>query len=115
MSALYPYSYGQTLLKVENVCLSASADGHRLLEKEEPGSRPILKNVNAEVKKIDRGSYVQGQIVGFIGPSGIGKCLAPGTPVLMFDGTIKNVEDDRVGDLLMGPDSKPRRVLSTTK
>jgi ABC-type nitrate/sulfonate/bicarbonate transport system ATPase subunit len=73
MPALYPYSYGETLLKVDKVCLSASADGLRLLEKEEPGSRPILVNVDAEVKKIERTGYVQGQIVGFIGPSGIGK------------------------------------------
>lgn len=73
MPALYPYTYGDTLLKIDNVGLSASADGLRLLEKEEPGSRPILKNVTAEVKKIERTGYVNGQIVGFIGPSGIGK------------------------------------------
>ena len=29
----------------------------------------------------------------------------------MFDGTTKNVEDVRVSDLLMGPDSFPREVL----
>ena len=73
MPALYPYSYAQTLLKVENVSLSASRDGTRLLEKEEPGSRPILRGVNAEVKKISRPDHIQGQVVGFIGPSGIGK------------------------------------------
>jgi len=44
------------------------------------------------------------------GPPGSGKCLAPGTPVLMFDGTVKLVEAIRVNDLLMGPDSLPRRV-----
>lgn len=38
-------------------------------------------------------------------------CLAKGTGVLMFDGTIKNVEDVGVNDLLMGPDSLPRKVL----
>lgn len=43
-----------------------------------------------------------------------GKCLGKDTPVLMFDGTIRRVQDVVVGDLLMGPDSKPRRVLSTT-
>src|SRR5271170_788944 len=73
MPALYPYSYGQTLLTIDNVSLSASKDRTRLLESEEPGSYPILKSVCAEVKKIDREGYVQGQIVGFIGPSGIGK------------------------------------------
>jgi ABC-type nitrate/sulfonate/bicarbonate transport system ATPase subunit len=73
MPALYPYSYGATLLKIEGVCLSASKDGLRLLEKEEEGSHFILRNVNAEIKKIVRPGQVQGQVVGFIGPSGIGK------------------------------------------
>ena len=44
--------------------------------------------------------------------AGAGKCLAKGTPILMYDGTIKNVEDIKVGDLLMGPDSKFRLVTS---
>ncbi|EMB9411579.1 hypothetical protein U9V99_004258 [Salmonella enterica subsp. enterica serovar Montevideo] len=34
------------------------------------------------------------------------------TKIIMFDGSIKNVQDVVVGDLLMGPDSTPRRVLS---
>lgn len=45
--------------------------------------------------------------------AGAGKCLGKGTPVLMFDGTIKSVENIKPGELLMGPDSKPRKVLST--
>lgn len=50
----------------------------------------------------------------FIGarPS-IGKCLGKGTKVLMFNGQLKNVEDVITGDLLMGPDSQPKTVLST--
>lgn len=47
--------------------------------------------------------------------TGGGKCLGKDTPVMMFDGTIKMVQDVQTGDLLMGPDSTPRRVLSTTK
>lgn len=47
--------------------------------------------------------------------TGMGKCLAKGTPVLMFNGEITPVEDIAVGDLLMGPDSKPRRVLSLAR
>lgn len=47
--------------------------------------------------------------------TGGGKCLGFNTPVLMFDGTIKKVQDVDVGDLLMGPDSKPRRVLSLAR
>jgi hypothetical protein len=45
---------------------------------------------------------------------GTGKCLGKGTPVLMFDGRILPVESVQEGDLLMGPDSTPRKVLSTT-
>lgn len=45
--------------------------------------------------------------------TGGGKCLGRDTPILMFDGTIKLVQDITVGDRLMGPDSTPRHVLST--
>lgn len=41
-----------------------------------------------------------------------GKCEAVGTKVRMYDGTIKKVEDLVIGDLLMGVDSKPRKVIS---
>ena len=44
--------------------------------------------------------------------TGFGKCLGINTPVLMFDGTIKLVQNIQVGDLLMGDDSKYRNVLS---
>jgi len=48
----------------------------------------------------------------FVGPRAGGKCLGIGTKVMMYDGGFKNVEDVVVGDRLMGPDSKPRNVLS---
>jgi len=43
----------------------------------------------------------------------IGKpgCFAPGTKVLMWDGTSKNVEDVKIGDVVMGDDNTPRNVL----
>ena len=43
---------------------------------------------------------------------GTGKCHAKDTPILMYDGSIKNVQDIEVGELLMGDDSSPREVLS---
>ena len=46
------------------------------------------------------------------GQAGTGKCLGRGTKILMADGSIKSVETIVVGDLVMGPDSKPRKVLS---
>lgn len=48
------------------------------------------------------------------GGAGCGKCLAPGTPVLMFNGKIKKVEHIKSGEYIMGPNSLPREVLSTT-
>ncbi len=46
---------------------------------------------------------------------GMGKCLGKGTKVLMHDGSLKKVEDVKIGDLLMGDDSHPRRVLSLAR
>lgn len=48
-------------------------------------------------------------------PTGGGKCLGKGTPVMMYDGSIVAVENVKPGDLLMGPDSKPKTVLSTCR
>lgn len=42
-------------------------------------------------------------------------CHAKGTKILMYDGTVKSVEDVVVGDKLMGDDSKPRSVLSLAR
>lgn len=48
-------------------------------------------------------------------PTGVGKCHGVDTPILMHDGTIKKVQDVVTGDLLMGPDSKARQVLSLAR
>ncbi len=39
-------------------------------------------------------------------------CHAIGHPILMYDGTVKPVEQVLVGDEVMGPDSTPRHVLA---
>lgn len=54
------YEYRNVLLKIENVSL-------------EYDGKPILKNVNAQIKDIETFDRVTGQVVGFLGPSGIGK------------------------------------------
>jgi len=46
--------------------------------------------------------------------AGSGKCLGINTPILFYDGTVKTVQSVVTGDLLMGPDSKPRTVLSVS-
>src|SRR5438045_2678734 len=54
------YKYGDMILKVDNVCLSYD-------------DKVILRDVNAEIRDVVRTDCVQGQVVGFLGPSGIGK------------------------------------------
>ena len=43
---------------------------------------------------------------------GTGKCWLKDTPILMYDGSVKMVQDIQVGDVVMGDDSTPRNVLS---
>ena len=49
------------------------------------------------------------------GPSGAGKCMAKNTNILLYDGTIKKIQDIKIGDKIMGDDSSFRTVLSTCK
>lgn len=99
------HAEGPVLISLDNISLT--------FEDRRTGRKTqVLKNITKEVRDIVRPGVVTGQIIGILGPSGVGKCLGRGTPVLMFDGSIKNVEDVKQGDLLMGPDSKPKRVLS---
>lgn len=53
-----------------------------------------------------------GTAIAIKGPMGTGKCHGFNTEILMYDGTIKYVQDVEVGDLIMGDDSTPRTVLS---
>jgi len=48
-------------------------------------------------------------------PCGRGKCTGLNTPILMYDGTIKMVQDVKVGDVIMGDDSTPRNVLTLAR
>jgi hypothetical protein len=56
------------------------------------------------------------QVIPFmLGAASSGKCLSSGTPIMLHDGTSRAVEDVRVGDLLMGDDGTPRRVLTLAR
>ena len=47
--------------------------------------------------------------------TGSGKCMGIDTPIMMYNGDIKMVQDIKVGDQLMGDDSTPRNVLSLAR
>ena len=53
-----------------------------------------------------------GTSIAIHGPPGSGKCHGLNTPILMFNGTIKMVQDICIGDVVMGDDSTSRTVLS---
>ena len=61
--------------------------------------------------KVTNGGMSEGELALVAGLSGGGKCLAKDTPVLMFDGSIRAVQDIQIGDRLMGMDSTPRTVI----
>lgn len=54
------YEYRETLLKVEGVNLNL-------------GGKSILRDLDLEIKNIHRPGLTQGQVVGLLGPSGMGK------------------------------------------
>lgn len=48
-------------------------------------------------------------------PCGRGKCLAKNTEIIMYDGSIKYVQDIQVGEYIMGDDSDGREILSLAR
>ncbi len=56
------YSFAETLLKVNSVSLKI-------------GDFQILRDINVEIKNVVRTGLQQGQVIGFLGPSGVGKCF----------------------------------------
>ena len=48
-------------------------------------------------------------------PCAAGKCLGKDTKILMYDGSIKKVQDIVTGDLIMGDDSTQRTILSIAR
>lgn len=74
--------------------------------------RPYQENAIQEIRAAWR---ERKRRIVLVAPTGSGKCLGRDTPVLMLDGRIVPVQEIRAGDQLMGPDSQPRTVMSTTE
>ena len=75
-----------------------------------PHREAQMKKLELYFQNVAQNASKASQCVMITGPNG---CHRKGQPVLMFDGSLKRVEDVVEDDLLMGPDSTPRRVLET--
>lgn len=80
------YKYGEPLLKIDHVSLSYD-------------DKVILRDVNAEIRDIIRDDCTQGQVVGFLGPSGIGK-----TQLFRI---VAGLNRPTSGQVLVGPQQTP--------
>jgi superfamily II DNA or RNA helicase len=69
-----------------------------------PKQKEILESVIPHLEKKDGGVMCL--------PCGYGKCLALDTRVVMYNNSIKKVQDIDVGEYILGDDSLPRKVLS---
>ena len=75
--------------------------------KQPPFSRfPSWRPFQSET--VDRITDSKDKVIIISAPTG---CHTKGQGILMYDGSIKKVEDIIVGDQLMGPDSEPREVI----
>ncbi len=74
----------------------------------------VLVGVDTGFHELNRMTtgFGKGDLVIIAARPAMGKCLGLGTKIVMYDGTVKNVEDIKVGDKLMGNDSTARNVLS---
>ena len=71
-----------------------------------------IKELNLDLIQPNLKSYMEkdrgGHKIVVIGAPG---CFSKGTKILMYNGEIKNVEDVKLGEKVMGWDSRPRQVL----
>jgi len=76
-----------------------------------------LTGIPSGFSRLDRvtSGWQKSDLVIIAARPGMGKCLGKGTKVLMFDGSLKNVEDVGVEEQLMGDDSTPRKVVSIAR
>ena len=66
-----------------------------------------IHNINPKYEDRKKASQGGSKVV-VIGKPG---CFAKDTKILLYDGSVKRVQDVAVGDVLMGDDSRPRNVL----
>ena len=84
---------------------------------EEIANKEGLSGIATGFDKLDKitSGWQPSDLVIIAARPGMGKCLGKGTKVLMYNGSLKNVEDIHENELLMGDDSSARKVLSIAR
>lgn len=83
------YALHDTLIHIQNLGLRF-------------GEQPVLTDINAEVKDIVRPGCVTGQVIGILGPSGVGKTL--------LSRLLTGLQEPTTGSITVGPDRQPIRA-----
>lgn len=86
MPASFTYTHGTALLKAENINVTL-------------GGNHILRDLNLEVRDIRRPDAVAGQVVGLLGPSGVGK-----TTLFRL---LAGLDKPDTGQVLIGEEARP--------
>ena len=112
---LFNLAYGniKNEAKPLNIILKEAIEHIEEIAKREDGLSGIPSGFTS-LDRVTTGWQPSDLIIVAARPS-MGKCLGKGTKVLMYSGELKNVEDIKTGELLMGDDSSPRKILSITK
>lgn len=106
------------IIHADNDIRNVSEAGRDVLERYDfVHSHPGLSGIPTLWPKYDdvTGGYQGGDLITYVARPEMGKCMAPDTPVLTYLGEVVRIDSLHVGDRLMGPDSLPRTVLSTTR
>lgn len=107
-TTVIPFSYGARVLKIPRPLRKRFTETRLKFEGSLREEQLVVRNEAADIIS-KKGSVMISAFCGF------GKCLGFGTPVMMSDGSIKQVQDIEAGEQIMGDDSTPRNVLSTCR
>lgn len=88
----------------------AVVDGGDLGEAFSTGYPQLDSKMRYEDDLLGKGGVRGGELIIVTGRPGMGKCLHPDTPVIMFNGETKKAKHIVENDLLIGPDSLPKIV-----
>ncbi len=108
LPAMYQPSYNLDTKQASKIEFDIPPKRSQKRSKHESDELQVLESI-IDFRASGEGEY-DGEILNSYLMEEPGKCHAKNTPILMFDGQIKMVQDVKKNDLLMGDDSTPRVV-----